>query len=256
MKVSAVIITYNEERNISRCLESLSGIVDEILVVDSFSDDRTEEICLKYGSRFIQNRFQGHIEQKNFAMLAASNDWILSLDADEVLSDELQRSITTLLKSHPDWDGYTFNRLTNYCGKWIRHCGWYPDVKLRLWNRKKGKWGGVNPHDKVVMQSGASTQHLAGDLLHYSYYSVNQHLEQINFFSDISSQAAHDRNEKSSTMKVLLKPPFKFFKDYFLRLGFLDGYYGYVVCRLGAHAKFMKYHKLLELQRKGKSNES
>jgi len=142
VKISAVIITFNEEKNIGRCLDSLQKVADEIVVVDSCSNDKTCEICEKYGVRFIQNRFKGHIEQKNFAMQQAEYDWVLSLDADEVLSLELTDSI---LKVKKDWviDGYAFNRLTNYCGTWIRHCGWYPDTKLRLWDKRRGRWGGV-----------------------------------------------------------------------------------------------------------------
>ena len=144
VKVSAVIITYNEERNIKRCLDSIVGVADEIVVVDSYSTDRTEEICKAYHVKFIQHRFFGHIQQKNWAILQATSPYILSLDADEALSDELRLSI---LKAKKNWthDGYYFNRLTNYCGKWIRHTSWYPARKLRLWDSRKGSWGGFNP---------------------------------------------------------------------------------------------------------------
>ncbi|MTI29248.1 glycosyltransferase family 2 protein, partial [Cytophagales bacterium RKSG123] len=150
-KISAVIITYNEEKNIQRCLESLKGVVDEIVVVDSLSTDNTKKICEKFDVHFIENPFEGHIEQKNYAMGCARNDYVLSLDADEALSPKLKESI---LKVKENWtaDFYSFNRLNNYCGQWIRHSGWYPDKKIRLWDRRKGKWGGKNPHDNVVMK--------------------------------------------------------------------------------------------------------
>jgi len=164
--ISASIIAFNEEANIGTCLDSIRGVVDEILVVDSFSTDKTVEICQARGVRLLQQEFKGHVEQKNFAMSQTRHDCILSLDADEALSPELRRSV---LATKHDWnfDAYKVNRLTNYCGAWIRHCGWYPDTKVRLWNRNKGQWGGVNPHDRVVMDQGTSKGQLAGDLLHY-----------------------------------------------------------------------------------------
>ncbi|MDR3188706.1 MAG: glycosyltransferase family 2 protein, partial [Prevotellaceae bacterium] len=186
-KISAVIITYNEERNIARCLQSLQGVADEIMVVDSGSTDKTEEICRQLGvTSFIRHPFEGYVQQKNWAMEQATYSHILSLDADEALSDELKKSILEVKES---WtaDAYKFNRLTSYCGKWIRHCSWYPDVKLRLWDRRKGRWGGVNPHDKMVMERDASVIHLKGDLLHYSYHNVSDYILQVNKFTEIGA---------------------------------------------------------------------
>ncbi|MBT8332765.1 MAG: glycosyltransferase family 2 protein, partial [Deltaproteobacteria bacterium] len=139
VKISAVIITYNEERNIGRCLDSVREVADEIVVVDSYSTDKTKEICHSMNVKFLQHHFEGHIEQKNYAVSCASCGQVLSLDADEVLSEKLQQSI---LAAKQSWrfDGYSFNRLTNYWGKWNRHSGWYPDTKLRLWDRSKGRW--------------------------------------------------------------------------------------------------------------------
>ena len=162
-KISAVIITFNEEKNLKRCLESLGDLPDEILIVDSFSTDRTKEIAESFKARFIQHKFDGYIEQKNVALNLAKNDYVLSLDGDEALSPELLKSIKELDLS---FDAYTMNRLTNYAGHWVRHCGWYPDTKLRLFNRKKGRWGGANPHDKVLMETSSRIKHLKGDILH------------------------------------------------------------------------------------------
>jgi len=245
-KLSVAIITFNEEKNIGRCLESVSGIADEIVVVDSFSKDKTEEICGKYGVAFIKNSFAGHVEQKNFAAAQCTYDLVLSLDADEALSPGLKTSLQKV-KEHQDADGYTFNRATYFCGQHIKHCGWYPDPSLRLWNRTKGKWAGNNPHDKFFMNDGCTTKHLEGDLLHYSYYSIEEHITQLNKFSSISAQSKFKKGKGSNILKIIIFPFWRFFRDYFLKLGFLDGYYGYVICVNSAHEVFQKYTKLRDL---------
>ena len=243
VKISAVIITYNEERNIQRCLESLDGVADEIIIVDSYSTDRTEEICRGYNARFIQHKFIGHIEQKNWAILQAATPYILSLDADEALSDELRSSIQKI-KSNWTHDGYYFNRLTNYCGKWIRHTSWYPSRKLRLWDSRKGFWGGFNPHDRFYLNRGATRQFLKGEILHYSYYSVSEHLVQINTFSTILARSYFERGRRVYISSIILHPFWRFLKDFFMRAGFLDGYYGFIVSVNSAHEVFLKYVKL------------
>jgi len=247
-KISAVIITFNEEKNIRRCILSLQPVVEEILVVDSYSTDNTVAICQEMGVQVIQHPFEGHIQQKNFGVSQATYDYILSLDADEALSDRLGQSILSA-KQNLVADAYAFNRLTNYCGKWIYHCGWYPDRKLRLWKKQTGSWGGTNPHDKVIMAQGQKPIHLTGDLLHYSFYTLDQHIEQINYFSSISAEAAFREGKRSNLLKILYKPLAKFLKGYVLKAGFLDGYYGWIICVNSAHAKFLKYTKLYELQR-------
>jgi len=249
VKISAVVITYNEEMNIARCIDSLWAVADEIVVVDSYSTDRTKEICLQKGVRFMEHPFAGHIEQKNYALDQAAHDYVLSLDADEALSLELTRSI---LEVKQNWqaDGYTMNRLSSYCGQWIRHCGWYPDRKLRLWQRSKGHWGGRNPHDKVMMQESASIRHLNGDLLHYTYHTISQHIQQVDFFTEIMAKEAVARGKKASLFKIIFSPIFKFFHSYVIKLGWLDGYYGWVVSIISAHATFVKYVKMREFQKK------
>ncbi len=254
LKISAVIITYNEEANIERCLDSLEGTADEVLVVDSFSSDRTADICKSKGVDFIQHPFDGHIEQKNYALSCASNDYVLSLDADEALSQKLSQSIQAAKQNWTE-DGYSVNRLTNYCGKWIRHCGWYPDTKIRLWDRSKGHWGGVNPHDHVVMDEPIRIRHLSGDLLHYSYPTIRDHISQINSFSDIAARAAFEKGRQSNlALDICLNPTLTFFKKYFLKLGLLDGYEGFVISISTAYGKFLKYIKLRELERQRDSD--
>jgi glycosyltransferase involved in cell wall biosynthesis len=242
-KISAVVITCNEEKNIGRCLQSLQGLADELIVVDSGSTDKTEEICRKYGvTSFIYHPFEGHIQQKNWAMEQAAYSHILSLDADEVISNELRKSILAV-KENWTVDAYKFNRLTCYCGKWIRHCGWYPDTKIRLWDKRKGRWGGVNPHDAVVMESGASILWIQGDMLHYSYYSISDHVLQLNKFTEVGAREYLKKGKKATVAKIIYKPAWKFIRDYFLMLGVLDGYYGFVICAISAFATFVKYVK-------------
>ena len=251
VQISALVITYNEENNIERCLNSLDGIADEIVVIDSFSTDRTAQICKDREVDFVQHRFEGHIEQKNYALSRANNVHVLSLDADEALSEVLKQSILTTKRNWQD-DGYAVNRLTDYCGKWIRHCGWYPDRKIRLWDRRKGRWGGVNPHDHVIMGKGSRVGRLRGDLLHYSYPSIQHHVAQIDKFSDIAARAAYQRGRRANILlDICLNPMLTFFKKYFLKLGFLDGYEGFVISISTAYGKFLKYIKLRELEKRG-----
>lgn len=247
-KLSVVVITLNEEKNIGRCLDSVKGIADDIVVVDSYSTDNTEKICKSYGARFIQHPFEGHIEQKNWAITQAKYPHILSLDADEMLSDRLRRSIREI-KENWKYDGYYFNRLTNYCGKWIRYSSWYPSRKLRLWDSRKGEWGGMNPHDQFLLEKGSRKKQLKGDLLHYSYYSFAQHIDQINKFSEIAANSYFDAGRRASWFNIVLHPAWRMFRDYFLKLGFLDGFYGLVISLNSAHETFLKYSKLKNLHR-------
>lgn len=246
IKLSVVIITFNEEKNLSRCLQSVRDVADEIVVVDSYSTDRTKEIALSFGARFVEHSFEGHIQQKNFAITQASYPHVLSLDADECLSDVLKQSIIETKKNW-QYDAYDMNRLTNYCGHWVRHCGWYPDKKLRLWDSRKGHWTGVNPHDRYeLFDKHAKTGHLRGDLLHYSYYTVDDHRKQIQYFTDIASKALYDKGKRTTILFAYLSAAVKFLRDYFFKLGFLDGAAGFTICRLSAYASYLKYYKLYQ----------
>ncbi len=247
MKLTVAIITYNEERNIERCLQSVVGLADEILVVDSFSTDRTESICKKYSVRFITHPFEGHIQQKNYALNQAQGEWVLSLDADEALDSTLYQAIQAI-KSTASLDGYSMNRLTNYCGKWVHHCGWYPDTKLRLVKKGKAQWTGINPHDKLTLNSGESPGHLPGDILHYSYYTREDHLKQIEYFGDIAAKELHARGKTINTAMIYTKVIAQFIKSYLLKLGFLDGATGFEISRLSAYATYRKYQKLKALR--------
>ena len=250
-KLSVVIITFNEERNIGRCIGSVREVADEIVVVDSFSTDRTREICENSGVKFIEHAFEGHIQQKNFAITQAKYPHQLSLDADEALSEELKAEI---LKIKNDWqyDGYRMNRLTNYCGKWIHHCGWYPDTKLRLYDSVKGSWGGTNPHDKFEMNPGSKVGFLKGDILHYSYYTVEEHIRQADKFSTIAAKELVSLGKTVTCFQIIVNPVAKFIRNYILRIGFLDGYFGFIICRIAAHETYLKYSKARQLKRSKK----
>jgi glycosyltransferase involved in cell wall biosynthesis len=249
--ISVVIITFNEEKNLERCLQSIQSVADDVVVVDSFSTDRTKEIAIKYNARFIQHVFEGHIEQKNWAITQAKFPHVLSLDADEAIDETLKQSI---LEAKEDWgaDGYSMNRLNYWCGQSIRHGGWYPDRKFRLWDSRKGSWGGINPHDEYKVQAGCSEKHLKGDILHFSYYTINQHLKQVNYFTDILAQQYFEKGRKASWFKILINPLIKFIGSYFFQKGFLDGFAGFAVCMISAHATFLKYAKLRMLQKQSK----
>jgi len=248
IKLSAVVITFNEEQKIERCLSSLQEVADEIVVVDSFSTDQTEAICKRFNVKFVQQQFLGYKEQKNFAITQATHDHILSLDADEALSPELQKSITTL-KSNWTKDGYYMNRFNNYCGQWIKHSDWYPDRKLRAFIKDKGEWKGINPHDSYQLHNPKNSGKLKGDILHLNYTSYSDHNIQTEKFSTISAQSYYEMGKKAPIWKIMINPAWAFFKAYFLRLGFLDGLNGLVISVQTANITFLKYIKLRELRK-------
>lgn len=246
-KISAVIITFNEERNIARCLKSLQEIADEIIVLDSFSNDRTEEICRSFDKvKFFTNTFEEYGKQKNLAVSKATYSLVLSLDADEAVSEPLASSILKI-KEKREFDGYYCKRMTNYCGKWIRHGGWYPDAQLRLWDIRKGKWDDSSIHEKVILPDSCKTAFLQGDLLHYSYYSITQHINQVNKYTDLNSELAFARGKKSNLLQIISRQAWKFSLDFIFKGGFLDGYYGFIIAAISSFATFLKYVKLREL---------
>jgi glycosyltransferase involved in cell wall biosynthesis len=243
VKISAVIITFNEERYVEQCIRSVMDVADEIVVVDSLSTDRTPEICKNLGVKFIEQKFLGYKEQKNFALEQASFDHILSLDADEALSVELRNSI---LKAKNSWeyDGYKCYRLNNYCGQWMFHTSLYPERKLRLFDRRKGKWGGINPHDRFEMKSGSRIGLLKGNLLHWVYDSIEEHIAKINQFSTISAKEYFKLGRRAGVSKIIFRTFWRFFHSYIIKTGFLEGYMGYIASKNLAYLCFLKYAKL------------
>jgi glycosyltransferase involved in cell wall biosynthesis len=253
--LSVVIITHNEEKNLPRCIHSVTEIADEIIVVDDFSTDRTEKICHDYGVRYIHHAFEGHIEQKNFALTQSSYPYILSVDADEEVSETLREEI---VKVKQNWhaDGYRFNRLNIYCGKPIRHGGWYPDRKLRLFDKRKAKWGGINPHDRILMNKRTKIKMIRGSLFHYSYLSTEEHMKKVISYTDIFSRTVVKQQGKAGYFRLLVHPLWKFFRNYFLRLGFLDGATGLTISAIQSYETFLKYSKIIALRKNGKARDN
>lgn len=244
-QISAVIITKNEELNIERCIRSMKGIADEILVVDSHSTDRTEEICRQLGAKFVQHDFKGYGPQKQFAVGEAANDWILSLDADEELSEELRASILEK-KNNTEEEmneeiAYVFPRKNYYCKKLIRHIGWGHDSKIRLFNRKFANWTNNLVHETVDTSNLTATLTLKGDLKHYTYNSVEQHEQKTTTYARLAATEIKMSGKRYSQPIILIKAAYRFLLDYFVKLGILDGYYGFKICQMNARYVYLKY---------------
>lgn len=250
-KLSAVIITFNEEKNIGRCIESIKDITDEILILDSNSTDQTTMIAESKGAVVIKEPFRGHIQMKNRAVELAANNYILSLDADEALDPRLILSILSE-KENFTYKAYRMNRCTNYCGQFIRHGSWYPDRKIRIFDRRVARWGGTNPHDKIIVDVNTDVRQLAGDILHYSYYTIAEHIAQNNKFSTISAESLFTQGKKTNLFKIVVNPVWAFIQGYFLRVGFLDGLFGFVIAVQVSHLTFLKHLKLFILQKSAK----
>lgn len=247
--LSVVIITFNEEKNIGKCIDAIIDIADDIVVVDSFSTDKTQQVCADKNVRFIQHQFEGYGAQKNYANSQAKYDIVLNLDADEVPSDELKKSIVFALNNWKS-DVFSFNRLNNFCGKWIKHGAWYPDRKPRLYNRRKGAWTTAIVHETFQPYENVTSSFLKGDLLHFSYQSIEQYYRQIEKYSTLGAQEAFKKGKKANFINIYINPIWRFIRDYFLRLGFLDGYYGWLIAKNTAYEVYLKYVKLDELYMK------
>ena len=255
MDISVVIITLNEEKNIARCIDSVSAIADEVIVVDSGSTDSTEEIVRSRDAQFYSIQWTGYGAARNYGVDRTSYNYILSLDADEALSDKLQESITRLkLKNDHLLYKYSFNILPNYCGSWIKHCGWYPGTKVRLYDKNSFRWNMVPVHEALVsikesVSDDVPIEHLSGDLLHYSYYSREEHRERADRYSTLTAQLMSEKGKKASKLKPIASMIFKFISIYILRLGFLDGKAGFDIARISAISNKFKYEELRRLNR-------
>ncbi|WP_245576722.1 glycosyltransferase family 2 protein [Eisenibacter elegans] len=253
-QISAVIITFNEARHIEACIASLLPVADEILVLDSFSTDNTPALAKAMGATVVQRAWEGYSASKNYANQLATHDYVLSLDADERLSEALQAEILALKPQLANYDAYRMRRLNNYCGHWIRYGNWYPEIKLRLWHKQKGAWQGL-VHEAVVMASPAKSLLLKQHLLHYNYATITEHLSQINKFTDLSAQDYHQRGKKKYVLFfILFSPLLAFWKSFLVKRGFWDGYYGFLVSMMEAYATFLKYVKLKALREQAAAN--
>ncbi len=253
-KISTTIITYNEERDIVNCIESVKRFSDEILVVDSISKDRTVSIARSMGCRVLPQEFLGHVKQKDLAVHKAKYDMVFCIDADERATPELQKKILDLKQKGFASDGYLISRRNWYLNDWLKVGGWYPDRKIRLFDRRKGGWKGENPHDKVEMRKSARVSTINADILHYTYRNLSEHLTQIESFSTAAAKAKKSNGQTVSYLKLLTTPFFSFFKTYIIRRGFLAGTRGLVVSFMSAFSDFSKYAKLWEMQIREKEN--
>lgn len=240
MKISATILTFNEERNLPRAIESLR-CVDEILVIDSGSNDRTLDIAKKLGARVVESAWAGYANQKNLAAEQASHDWILSLDADESLSEALEAEIWQLKKNGAQFDAYTMPRMAQYLGRWIRHSGWYPDRKVRLYDRCKARWVGEFVHESVKVDGRIG--HLTSNLLHFTCNSLSEHLKTMDRYTTLAAEQLLAGGEPVTWTRLVLEPPWTFFQTYVLKLGFLDGVEGLAIANMAALYNFLKYAK-------------
>jgi glycosyltransferase involved in cell wall biosynthesis len=251
MKISATIITFNEEKHIKECISSLLPVADEVIVVDSFSNDKTAEICKSFKEvSFFQQTFKGYGQQKNDALEKCKGDYILSLDADERLSEKLSNEISKLKETGPLYEVYKVSRINNYYGHWMKHSGEYPDYKIRFWKKGSVSWSTSSVHEKAVVESSNIIGKLDGDILHYTTSSLYTHVAQVNKFSDLAADGLIQSGSiNNAILKMLLDPPFIFVKKYIVKLGFLDGFAGFTNAIISAHSKFLKYAKYIQKKR-------
>lgn len=247
-KISAVIITKNEEINIARCLASLANLVEEVLVIDAFSTDKTVAIAKAHGAKVVQKEWEGYSQNKSFGNEMAKNNWILSIDADEVLSPKLMASIQQLTLD--DAKVYSFNRLNNYCGQWIKYSNWHPDWNIRLFNKKYSSWTGDFVHEKLSFPEKIVVEKLEGLLYHYSYQNSEDHWQRIEKYAQLSAQQLFQSGQKATFIKLWVSPIARFLKTYFFKKGFLDGKAGWTISVRNAYLVHRKYQLLQEMQTK------
>ncbi len=239
--LSATIITKNEAQHLERALRSL-GSADETIVVDCGSTDGTQEIARRLGARVLEHPWEGFAAQKNFAASQATHDWILSLDADEELNPDAQEFLHAWKMTLPEASAYRLARRAYYCGRWIRYSGWYPDWKIRLYDRRRARFEGAYVHESVVTDGLVRT--LPGEILHYTCDSLAEHRERIEFYTELAAREMFDRNDSVNILKRLIMPPWAFVNAYFLHLGVLDGKAGFHIARMAARYVQRRYEKL------------
>jgi glycosyltransferase involved in cell wall biosynthesis len=247
MKISATIVTLNEERNIARAIASL-GCADEIVVVDSGSSDRTRDIAAGLGACVIEEPWRGYAGQKNFAAARAAHDWILSIDADESVGEALAKEILEVKENGPRFDGYAFPRRAQYLGRWIRYSGWYPDRKVRLYRRERARWVGEYVHESVRVEG--TVGELRGDLLHFTCDSLSQHLSTIERYTTLAAKEVRASGQEVTIRRLSIDPAWTFVRTYVLQRGFLDGPEGLAIAWMAALYTFLKYAKAREVEQR------
>ena len=245
LPVTAVIICHNAARTIGRCLETLAKVAEEVIVLDSDSDDGTKEICLEYGVKLVNQPFLGYSATKNLGNEMARHDWILSIDADEVLSDELIASLRNVSLS--PGTVYALDRLTEFCGRWIYHCGWYPEWKGRLFNRKEVFWKDELVHETLHIPEHTKVVRLRGKLLHYSFADEQDHLKRMEKYARLGAEELFRKGRRTPLWKKYLSPPARFIRTYFLKLGLLDGKAGWIISKRNAWMVWKRYQLLDEM---------
>ncbi len=249
-KISVVLITLNEAENLQRSLPPLAQVTDDIVVVDSGSNDGTVELCNRYGATVVERKWEGYANAKNFGNSLARHQWVLSVDADEVLSDDLVQTIKTLVLE--EGSVYALDRITNYCGTWIRHSGWYPDWKVRLFDKSVVEWSGDYVHERLIFPDGTTVQRLKGKLYHWSYTSPEDHLRRMEQYARLSAQELFANGKRVSPVLRWLSPFARFIRTYIVKAGLLDGKEGWTISVRNAQMVRMKYRFLTELVREGK----
>ena len=254
LPISLVVITCNEQKNIERSLRA-ADFCDELLIVDSGSTDETVKIAESLGARVLTRDWTGYGDQKNYGTENAEHDWVLCIDADEVVTPELRDSILKAFSSLTDEEGFEINRHGIYAGRTINHSGWYPEWRIFLYRKDKAVWAGLEPHT-VVHFNGAKLGRLDGDLLHYTYSDIREHLRKNISSAYASAQAMMQAGKQAGLLKLLLRPPWAAFRRYVIQLGFLDGFYGFVIAVLSGVYTFLKYAFLRELYKKNNGSEA
>lgn len=249
MKISVVIITFNEDERLEAALKSVADLADEVVIVDSFSTDNTLKIAKKYTSHIFQRKWTNFSDQKNFANSRTSYLWIFSLDADEMISPELREEILQIKETEPDCSGFSMPRQSFYLGKWIRHSGWYPNRKVRLFRKDRASWEGEYIHEKLAVEG--KIEKLKGFLHHFTYRNITDHLNRINQYSELGAQKLYAQKKKCRWYHLVFLPFFRFAKSFFWKLGFFDGFAGLVISVLGGYTVFVRYAKLREIWKKG-----
>lgn len=245
-EISAIVVCFNEEDNIRRCLESLRWC-DEIVVVDSFSTDRTFAICREYTDRAIQRPWAGYRDQKAFAHSQAAKEWVFLVDADEQVSPELREEIQKALSRHGGrYAAFSVPRLVHYLGRWWWRGGWYPDYDIRLFRRDRATWGGLDPHEKILVDG--KVRRLRHPLYHFSYRDIADHMNRINHFTTVASGEMREAGRRWRWTDSALRPPFRFFRSYVWKRGFLEGFPGFFIAATAAMYVFLRYAKLRELE--------